>query len=338
MKVKNILSVAVATTFFLASCTSHLRLTKEQALSMSPQAADTLRTLKLVRFPIINISDKLIIKVRKQWAEFDKAQLATMKAKFNPTIKDTIINNVKVVIITPQNIKPENKDKAMIYIHGGGFVTGTASDQTGMLMANEIGLKTYAIEYQLAPEAKYPVAMNECVEVYKYLVSKYKPSNIVGVSISAGCNHMLAMLLKAKQLNLPMINSISLISPAVDLTNTGDSPNFNDGRDVLAFRNNADKLLVKPFIGKASPTDPLVSPIYSNYQNDFPATSIVTGTRDLLLSGSIRLFWKLKEANVPTELLIGEGMWHTYTMYADIPEAVKTRKATQDFLLHHLNK
>lgn len=339
MRQKTLMLVIVAgSTFFLASCTSQLRITKEQASTMSTQAVDTLKTLKLVRFPVINISDKLILKARKQWAEFDNGQLIAMKAKFHPTIKDTIINNVKVIIITPQNIKPENKDRIMIYIHGGGFVTGSAFDQTGMLMTHELGIKTYAIEYQLAPEAKYPVALNQCVEVYKYLVSKYKPSNIVGVSISAGCTHMLAMVLKAKQLKLPMINSISLLSPAVDLTNAGDSPNSNDGRDVLAIHNNADKLMVKPFIGKASPTDPLVSPIYSEYQNDFPATSIVTGTRDVLLSGSIRLFWKLKQANVPTELLVGEGMWHAYTMYADIPEAIKSRKATQDFLLFHLKE
>lgn len=334
----SMLAMLLGATLLLTSCASRLRVTKEQASTMSTQAADTLRTLKLVRFPVVNVSDKIIIKVRKQFAELDNAQFEEMKAKYHPQLSDTIINNVKVVVITPQNIRPENKDRVMIYIHGGGFITGSASDRTGMMMSNELGIKTYAIDYQLAPEAKYPIAMNESVEVYKYLVSKYEPSKIIGVSISAGCTHMLAMILKAKQLKLPMINSIALLSPAVDLTYSGDSPNSNDGRDVLAFHNNGDKVMIKPFIGSALPTDPLVSPIYSEYQNDFPATSIVTGTRDVLLSGSIRLFWKLKEANVPTELLVGEGMWHAYMMYTEIPEAIKARKATQEFLLSHLNK
>lgn len=332
-----LITMVAGTTLFLASCTSQLRLTTQQSATMSHQAVDTLKSLRLVRVPLINVADKQLIKARQQFAEVEKGQLVEMKQKFNPIIEDTLINGVKVSIITPQHISPENKDRIIIYIHGGGFIMGSATDRTGMLMANEMGLKMYSIDYKLAPEAKYPIAMDEALEVYKFLISKYKPQNIVGVSTSAGSTHMMAMLLKAKQQNLPMINSIALLSPGVDLTNVGDSPNSNDGRDLLAYKNMGDKMMIRPFAGTASLTDPLVSPIYANYTSDFPATTIVTGTRDVFLSSSTRLYWKLKEANVSAELLVGEGMWHAYTNYTSMQEAVQARKATQDFMLNHLS-
>lgn len=338
MKKINIFIVTITMIFFLASCARSLHVQKGQANTISQQAYDTLKTLKYVRVPIIKISDKIIIKARQQFANMEKGQLEEMKRKFNPAISDTTINGVHVFVITPQNIKPENKDKIIIYIHGGGFTMGSATDRTGMLMANELGYKTYAIDYQLAPEAKFPVAMNECLEVYKFLITKYNPDNIIGISTSAGCTHMLAMLLKAKELNLSMINSISLLSPAVDLADNGDSNSFNDGRDLLAYRNMGDKMMIKPFVGNGSLSDPLVSPINATYSSDFPSTSIVTGTRDLFLSGSSRLYWKLKDAGVSVELLCSEGMWHAFTNFTDIPEAIQARKATQQFLRNKLSK
>lgn len=323
---------------FLGSCAKPLHVQKGQANTISRQAYDTLTNFKLFRVPLVKVSDKQLLKARQQFAEMEKGQLEEMKQKFNPSIADTTINGVHTYVITPQNIKPENKGKILLYIHGGGFVMGSATDRTGMLMANELGYKMYAVDYSLAPEAKFPVAMNECVEVYKYLISTYNPKNIVGVSTSAGSTHMLAMLLKAKELNLPMINSISLLSPAVDLANNGDSQFANDGRDILAYRNMGDKMMIQPFVGDASLENPLVSPINADYSIDFPATSIVTGTRDLFLSGSSRFYWKLKEAGVNVELLCSEGMWHAFTNFTDIPEAVQARRATQQFLKNELSK
>ncbi|MFT3739175.1 MAG: alpha/beta hydrolase fold domain-containing protein [Breznakibacter sp.] len=338
MKRTSVLFIPIATAvLLLTGCARSLHVRQEQANTISRQAYDTLKSLKLFRVPIVNVSDKAIIKARQQFAEMEKGQLEEMKRKFAPTITDTTINGVHTCIVTPQNIKPENKDKIIIYIHGGGFVMGSATDRTGMLMANELGYKMYAIDYQLAPEAKFPVAMNECLEVYGYLVTKYDPENIVGVSTSAGSTHMLAMLLKAKENGLPMIRAISLLSPGAELDYKGDSYFSNDGRDLLAYRNMGDKMMIKPFVGNAPLSDPLVSPINATFSSDFPATSIVTGTRDVFLSASSRLYWKLKDAGVHTELLCSEGMWHAFTNFTDIPEAVQARKATQQFLVDELS-
>ncbi len=323
----------MATVILIATgCSRKISITSRQASTMSPQAVDTLKSFKIVRLPVIKPSDKMLIKARQQFSIHEEGELKTMMERFNPTISDTTINGVKVKIITPAKINPVYKGKIAIYIHGGGFILGSATDRMGMLMTNEMGIKTYSIEYHLAPEAKFPVALNECVSVYSYLIHHYNPNNIVGFSCSAGCTHMLAMLVKAKADGLPMINSIALLSPATDISGDGDSPTANDGRDLLGYKNMGDKLFVAPFIGTASASDPLVSPIYSNYDSDFPPTVILTSTRDLFLSNSVRLYWKLKRVNVNDELIVAEGMWHAFQSFPDVPEAIENRKAAEKFL------
>jgi monoterpene epsilon-lactone hydrolase len=84
--------------------------------------------------------------------------------------------------------------------------------------------------------------------------------------------------------------------------------------------------------------DPAVSPIYASYDSRFPPTVLNTGTRDSLMSNSIRLFWVLREAGVDVELLVSEGMWHGFNWEPALPEAVRARAAVYDFLRSRLSR
>jgi len=327
------LALAILT---MTGCSHKITINKQQAVTMSQQAVDTLRTIKVVRLPIIKPSDKMLISAREKFAVHEKGELKAMMDKFHPTVADTTIGGVLVKVITPAKINPAYAGKIASYVHGGGFILGSATDRMGMLMTNEMGIKTYSVEYHMAPEAKFPVAMNECLTVYRGLLEHHNPSDITGFSCSAGCAHMLAMLIKAKQEGLPMINSVAWLSPAADISGNGDSMTSNDGRDLLGNKNMGDKMFAAPFKGKTSATDPLVSPLYATYTSDFPASVILTSTRDLFLSNSVRLYWKLKDVHVTTEMVVAEGMWHAFQNYTDIPEAVENRKAAEDFLYRQM--
>jgi len=342
MKIKPLFALVLLTGLFITGCAHKIRITESQEATMSEAAVDTLKNLKDFRIPLIHPSDRMILKIRHQFAQMEKVQLDQNRKELDPTITDTLIDGVKVYVITPKTIQPENQDKVAYYIHGGGYVMGSATDQTGLIMAHELGLKTYSLDYTLAPEAKFPIALNQALTVYKFLVKKYEPNKIVGYSTSSGCGHMMGMLLKAKQENLPMMNAIALLSASLDVSGLGDSYVANDGRDLLGLKNQGDKLYVEPFTGIRKKNDlrlkdPLMSPIYGNYTSDFPATVINTSTRDLFLSNSSRLYWKLKAAGVPTQLDVAEGMWHAFTVYKTIPEAVAARKSVIDFMFRSLN-
>src|SRR6266700_4206130 len=120
---------------------------------------------------------------------------------------------------------------------------------------------------------------------------------------------MLAVVLKAQKLKLPMIKALGMFTPAGEISGVGDSAVSNNRRDVQS----ADMALAivrQNYVGEMNPRDPGISPLYDTFDIDFPPTIITTGTRDIMLSNAVRLFWKLKEINVPVELLVSEGMWH----------------------------
>src|ERR1700712_1616407 len=136
-----------------------LTATASQAATLSKEALELMNQFYVMRIPPEQATDEMLVSIRQQFAQVEKAELDDMKKRFNPTIEPATISGVKTYIITPQSISPENQDKVILYIHGGGYIMGSATDRTGMLMTNELGLKTYAIFYQLAPKAKFPVAL-----------------------------------------------------------------------------------------------------------------------------------------------------------------------------------
>jgi epsilon-lactone hydrolase len=87
--------------------------------------------------------------------------------------------------------------------------------------------------------------------------------------------------------------------------------------------------------GTTPETDPLYSPVYAEYDPSYPPTIITVGTRDIMLSTGVRMYWKLKEAGVKVELLVFEGMWHGFNWEETMPEAVKARAAVRNFLTEH---
>jgi acetyl esterase/lipase len=131
------------------------------------------------------------------------------------------------------------------------------------------GRAVYGIDRQMAPEAQYP--LNQCVTVYRNLVTTHNPARIIGISNSCGGALMLAMMLKAREQDLPMIRALGLMTPASDITGDGDSGVSNDGTHIVT--RDQSLMSVKLYVGTANPRDPFLSPIYGTYDNMFPATA-----------------------------------------------------------------
>ncbi len=333
------IAISLSAGLFSGSCTRHIKISKEQAATMSSQAVDTLKTFKYIKFPLINPTDKMRLMGREQFADYERWQVEDMHKRFDFSLTDTIIAGVKVNIITPKNIKPTHQNLIGFHIHGGAFFMGSGYERAALLMANEYGYPVYSVDYTLAPEARYPVALNECFAVYKYLVSTYKTQDIISSSLSAGGPFMMATLLKAQKEKLKMPRANVVLSPALELAIKGDSYIANDRRDVIAGKKSTDKFALTAYIQKDTDvSDPMVSPINAEYKGDFPPTIIATATRDLFLSNSSRFLWKLKAGGIDAELLVGEGMWHGYQTYPDIPESVSARKAIYKFLDRFIKK
>ena len=90
------------------------------------------------------------------------------------------------------------------------------------------------------------------------------------------------------------------------------------------------------YAGDLDLKDPRVSPVYGDFAG-FPPTFLVTGTRDLFLSNTVRTHIKLRQAGVVAEVLVYEGVSHgDYAALADSPESVHAYAELNAFLLQHL--
>jgi monoterpene epsilon-lactone hydrolase len=310
-----------------------LSLTSGQKSIISPQAAEFLSNVPQI--PFAKLLSPFLARpgrVPDMRAQFQKGEDVIEEGiikKHNLSTKQVTMGDVPVLIISPPN--PTDNSKVIFNIHGGGFVLGTARDRTALLFAAEMNMVVYSVDYTLSPEAKYPVAQNECLAVYREMVKKFKPQDILGLSSSAGVPLILAALNCAKVEGLPMISGLALFAPATDVSGAGDSVTFNAARDVLPPILSIE-LLKQNYLGTADPSDPLVSPIYADYGSDFPPTVICTGSRDVMMSGGVRFYWKLREANVKVELLIMDSMWHGFNWEIELPEALRARAAVREFL------
>jgi acetyl esterase/lipase len=217
------------------------------------------------------------------------------------------IAGVPTYLATPEGA-PE--DRAYLDIHGGGLVMmgGEATRLTGLVMASRVGVATWSPDYRMPPDHPYPAALDDCVAVYRAMLERFPPHRIVAGGASAGGNLAAALALRLRDEGLPLPAGLVLLTPELDLTESGDS--FTVLRDI-------DVMLRRPLMGAnrlyaagADLTDPYLSPLFGDFSKGYPPTLLQAGTRDLFLSNAVRMHRLLLKAGVPVELHVFEGMPH----------------------------
>ena len=88
----------------------------------------------------------------------------------------------------------------------------------------------------------------------------------------------------------------------------------------------------------ADQKNPYVSPVYGNFIKGYPPTLIQGGTREIFLSGFVRLYQALDQANIPVKLDIYEGMPHVHQFLYKTPESKIALSKMNNFLQAYLNK
>lgn len=312
-----------------------LPLAENQAVTLSTAAQAFLRAAPAIRLPQFLYrhltSPSKVAGIRAQFQAGEDKVEEQLIQQHDLRLERRTLAGVPILVITPAQIAKDMLGVVVMNIHGGGFVMGTARDRTALLTAAELGAQVWSIDYALAPEARFPVAIHQCLAVYQAIVASHDARRVVGVSSSSGGQLMLAMLQLAHAAGTALPGALAMYTPASDISGAGDSVRANDGRDVVPFRMSM-ALMEQNYLNGADPRDPRVSPIYADYPSTFSPTVISTGTRDLLLSNSTRLYWKLRAAGVPSELLVTEGGWHGHNWEPELEEGKRMRTAVYEFL------
>ncbi|MCX6507000.1 MAG: alpha/beta hydrolase [Actinobacteria bacterium] len=212
----------------------------------------------------------------------------------------------------------------LLYFHGGGFriASALAYRSYGSHLAAVLGARVMLVEYRLAPEHKFPKAVDDCFAVWESLLAEGIDTGrivIAGDSAGGGLAASVTMHALADGV-LPA--GVICCSPWVDLTITADTYDTNAESDKLFSRTSAEEA-APAYLGGADPMNPIASPLFGDWDGA-PPLLILVGDAEVLLDDSRKLADVAKSAGVDVTLSVYPEMPHIWTMsYPAFPEAVE---------------
>ncbi len=256
---------------------------------------------------------------------------------YQPTLIKTKLGGVPVVDIRPRGWK--DNYKILVYTHCGGYVLFHADNTylSSVPMANDTGLRVIAVDYTLAPFAKFDQVTDEVIAVIQALVKNgYQLKDIGMFGDSSGGGLAAAVILKLRNMGIGLPGVLVLWSPWTDLSGAGDTFFTLKDHDPLihrVFLSAAAKAYADPKQFK----NPYVSPVYGDFRKGFPPTLIQVGTKEILLSDSVRLYQAISQAGQNAMLDVYEGMWHDFqSLDYELKESQIARIKSAAFLRHYL--
>ena len=321
---------------------------QERTLPAPAAASEALRdAIANAPQPDVARSQGTTFKTNEEWVKYiravDEAAVASADAlaeRFKVTIKEETIAGVTVRWVTPVNINPANKNRLFVHTHGGAYIVnnGRAGLFEAILVAHRAKIPVLSIDYRMPPEHPFPAGVDDIVAVWKSLLADRNAKSMALGGTSAGGGMTLASTHKLIELGIPVPGALFAGTPEADLTKTGDSYFINTGVDyVLVSYEGILEGAAKLYAGDHAMNDPLISPVYGDFKG-FPPTYLVSGTRDMFLSNTVRTHRKLRTAGVVADLNVYEGFSHgEYLKMIDSPESEQVFAELGAFLLQHLN-
>jgi epsilon-lactone hydrolase len=261
--------------------------------------------------------------------------------RYRVKVESRAIAGVNVFVIAPEHMPERSRNRIFLHLHGGAYVFygGKAGIGEAILMAFYGNTKIISVDYRMPPDYPFPAALDDAIAVYKELLKTYQPANIAVFGTSAGGGLAAAVTLKLRETDLPLPAALGLGTPWVDLTRTGDTLSTNENiDDVLVTYGALIESAAKLYAGSIDLKHPLLSPIYGDVTG-FPPTMLTSGTRDLLLSCTVRMHRKLRQEGIQAELQVFEGISHAeYLLIPDLPEAKEVFREQARFFDTHLGK
>ncbi|WP_019925368.1 alpha/beta hydrolase [Nocardia sp. BMG111209] len=204
----------------------------------------------------------------------------------------------------------EDDPRVYLALHGAWIYGAGELSRLGAIMtAGMVGARTWAVDYRMPPFHPYPTPLDDCLAAYRALLEHHRPEDIIIGGVSAGGNLTAATILRARDEGLPLPRAAVLTTPVTDVTKAGDTHHTNTGLDVSYSADQLETVFALYTDGHDR-TDPYVSPLFGDYTAGFPPAILTSGTRDFLLSDTVRLHRKLLDAGVPAELHVWEAAPH----------------------------
>jgi acetyl esterase/lipase len=226
------------------------------------------------------------------------------------------------------------KDRAILYLHGGGYVAGSIPGHRELVsrLSRASGAFALAVDYRLAPEHPFPAALEDSFAAYRWLVaSGVAPSKIVIAGDDAGGGLTVSTLVALRDAEVLLPAAGICLSPWVDLEGLGESMILAAELDPVV-RWSLLQVCAKAYLAGMDPHVPLVAPLHADLSR-LPPLLIQVGTSETLYDDSVRLAERARRAGVDVVLEPWEEMVHVWQLFAAIlPEGRQAIARAGDFI------
>ncbi|MDO5155199.1 MAG: alpha/beta hydrolase [Eubacteriales bacterium] len=254
-----------------------------------------------------------------------KARSGDLRKKLNQREKEWecpdhfVLEKIDMGIFSMELLSSAQKQRkgVILHLHGGGYygkLHNTYRKMAGLYNEVSDGFDVLSVDYRVAPENPFPAALEDAVCAYRWLLAQgYEGNQIFVVGDSAGGGLALALCLYIRDHAIVMPKGIVTMSAWTDLTKSGESYQENFDIDPM-FGKATDSIVYKEgYFKEVDPHHPYISPINGAYQG-FPPMLMQVGEYEMLLSDTLEVARKAREAGVLVKEHVYNGMFHVFQM------------------------
>lgn len=230
------------------------------------------------------------------------------------------------------------EDALIIYVHGGGLICGDAASSRGYasMLAGETKIPVYAFSYRLAPENKFPAAVDDCFEAYMAILAKNPDKPVFLIGESGGGYLSIVTAMKARDNGITMPAGIIPYSPIIDMSN-GLNRDREGNKDFTVTPDGLEWLRGL-YCRKEDVKNPYVSPYYDD-MHDMPPMLLAWDERETLAADSEDIAAKLKKNGIECHAKSYPDCFHAFaTTGRGTPESMEILQDTVAFIDAQIRK
>lgn len=285
---------------------------------------------------------------RARQDEIMNAFLVPIRQRYAVNVEHRTIGGIYTDVVTPKDgVAAKNRNRVLINVHGGGFVTGarTAALVESIPVASIEKIKVITVDYRMAPEYKFPAASEDVESVYKEVLKEYQPQHIGLYGCSAGGTLAAMSVAWFDKKHLPEPAAVGVLCSSLGNMFGGDASYVVGPLNGMNMPPASSSRLAAPpsrgpdYLSDADPKNPLVYPLNSpEMVAKFPPTLLITSTRAFECSSAINSHNALARAGVDAELYVWDGLPHAFWYNSDLPESREVYEVIAHFFDRHLSE
>ncbi len=293
----------------------------------------------------LNAGVRLLVR-RRRWGRDERAVARRARRLFGTPRPYQWLRTrgLQVVPVAEQGVRgewltPKNSGAGVVlYLHGGGYVSCSPATHRPLTaaLARLSNLRVFSLDYRLAPEHRFPAAIDDTVAGYRWLLAQgFAADEVALAGDSAGGGLVLSLLLRLRDAGLPLPACGVCFSAWTDLAGESASVRDNDGRCAM-FRTENVAEFAAAYLGDNSPRSAYASPARADLRG-LPPVLLQVGSTELLLDDSRRVHRAIQDGGGVSQLEVYPDVFHGWQMLDGIvPEARAALRQAATFMRSHL--